>query len=106
MVDKANNMQIMPTDRQTDRYSASMEQHSIRESSTSQTASEQRNAEYQQDVKREIPYARYECLIDVSMIGLDGHARVYRNVAPTIQSRDYKEPRLVVEGINERCRNA
>lgn len=35
--------------------------------------------------------------IDVSMEGLDGHPRIYTDVFPCIQDREYKEPRLIME---------
>lgn len=36
-------------------------------------------------------------IIDKSMTGLEGGAvRIYKNIAPCIQAREYKEPRLVL----------
>ena len=37
-------------------------------------------------------------LLDMSMSGHEsGMPRVYKDIAPTIQARDYKEPRMIAE---------
>ena len=37
--------------------------------------------------------------IDVSMAGLDGHPRVYRDIFPSITAREHKDPRMIMEVI-------
>jgi DNA (cytosine-5)-methyltransferase 1 len=34
-------------------------------------------------------------IYDKSMVGVEGHAREYNDISPTLTARDYKEPRLV-----------
>lgn len=36
-------------------------------------------------------------LLDVSQLGQEGKPRVYKQIAPTLTARDYKDPRLILE---------
>lgn len=74
-----------------------MEQSEIPSGETLQTALRQNmTAEYQINSKTE-SWSQKIC-IDTSMSGLDsGAIRTYRDTAPSITAREYKEPRMILE---------
>ena len=62
-------------------------------------------AEYQINNHSEVESAK---LLDVSMMGYeDDMPRVYTETAPSLQARDYKEPRMILEckRLNNENRN-
>ena len=73
------------------------EQSAIHSEETLQTASRQNmTAESQTNSKSET-WLQKIC-IDTSMSGLeDGAIRTYRDTAPAITAREYKEPRMILE---------
>ena len=73
------------------------EQYAIHSEKTLQTASRQdMTAESQTNSKSET-WLQKIC-IDTSMSGLeDGAIRTYRDTAPSITAREYKEPRMILE---------
>lgn len=73
------------------------EQSAIHSEETLQTASRQdMTAESQTNSKSET-WLQKIC-IDTSMSGLeDGAIRTYRDTAPSITAREYKEPRMILE---------
>ena len=97
LIDNGTLPQQNPESRAEQSRLALTEQSAIHSEETLQTASRQdMTAESQTNSKSET-WLQKIC-IDTSMSGLeDGAIRTYRDTAPAITAREYKEPRMILE---------